>query len=415
MKLKRHTVSFAVLAVMSTFLNCADMEQEEWEPDTSKLIIGLSLPLTGPIGQFGRSMDASARLAASEINAAGGVNGQQIEMVVRDTKLNADVALEGIKELDALGVQCIIGAAASSMTTAVANGYTTEKGIPLISPSSTAPEITDLGNVWRTAQSDDYQGVELANFVAEESVTKAALIYVDSVYGQGLFNAFKETFEALGHSVVASVPYEEGKESGFSSEVTTLLEASPEGIIIIGFATDGANITRDLKAASPDDSIKYFGGEGLYSPEFLANADQSIAAVMKGTAPKADTESENTTTFNTNYKNIVGQDPTIYGSNAYDATYLCALAMAKGGANTAEAARNNLAAVSKDETDDKTELVVNVGQASEALTAIANGTAINYEGASGNVDFDDNGDVVTGVTRWQVTGSAGSLSYETVQ
>ncbi len=411
MSMKKQLPVFLIFAFGA--MSCADMTKDPYELDSDSLKFGVIASLTGSLATFGRSMFFGIELAAQEINDAGGVNGQKIELIRKDDKLNTGVATQSAHELVNEGVVGVIGSLASSMTLAVANNVTIAANIPLISGASTSPvisELVDNNTVWRTVTTDAFQGKFLAEKVKAAGASQASVIYVDNAYGKGLAARFDEVFTSLGGTVLAKVGYTEGKSKDFGTEVTQILNGLSTGdaVMIFGYEIDSAAITTEI-AAHTKPELTYWGCDGNYSPSFLKNANIHVARKMRGSAAQS-SSGTNYMHFVEGFEGEVQELPTQYTENVYDALYLMALAMAQAGTNTSQAIIDNLIDVSKDNGNDT---VINPGEFAKAVDLLHAGQAINYEGASGNVNFTAEGDVVANFTLWKVN-SDGS-GFETVE
>lgn len=405
--MKKQILSLLCIGLLSW--SCAEMDKDPYEIDSNSLRIGVITNFTGSLASFGRSIYFATQLAAQEINAAGGVNGQKLQLIPKDDKLDKAVAQEAAQELLDDGVVGIIGSLASSMTLAIAENVTIAAKIPLISSSSTSPKITDLnddGSVWRTISSDAFQGQFLAGKVWARGIKKASIIYVDNAYGQGLANRFDEVFTELGGTITAKAGYTEGKTKDFGTQVTQILQGLTDGdaVAIFGYETDSAAITTEIAAHSRPD-LSYWGCDGNYSLSFLKNANINVVRKMQGSTPQP-SSGETYTRFAKAFEDEVHEAPTQYTENAYDALYLMALAMIKAGNNTAQTILANLATVSTNDGDDTT---IDPATFIEARTVFEAGGDIDFRGASGEVDFTAAGDVSSNYLLWQVTADGSSF------
>ena len=194
---------------------------------TDPLKIGILVPFTGDLSDFGPAFFDAAKLAAQEINAAGGVFGQDIELVDADTGTVEATGVESANTLiDVEGVSAIVGAASSGVTLPIAESVTGPAGILMISPSSTSPALTlvaDNDFLFRSTISDAAQGVVLAELAIELGFTSVCTFFVNTAYGEGLSDQFKETFESLGGTVPAAVPHEQ-EQTTYVSELQTCVE-----------------------------------------------------------------------------------------------------------------------------------------------------------------------------------------------
>jgi len=413
----RHILAVLVLGMS---LGCATMDEDAVQPDPQATHLGLLYSLSGAYGGFGPSVQQATELAVEEINAAGGVNGKRLDLRVANDKMLRAAGLIGARGLVDEGVVGIVGGSSSSVTLGAAEEVTIPAGIPLVSPSATSPALSDLqdqATVWRTIPSDAFQGVILADQILAKGILDIGVIFDDNAYGSGLANAFRTRFLAMGGTVKSYVSYPDGKVIGFSDEVTALFaQGVPSGVLIVGYLGDSANITRDIQQSAPSPSPMLFGVDANYAPSFLANAAATLVEGMQGTAPSPPASAPNYMAFRDRFLQKTGKLPLLYSESAYDAVYLMALAMAAGGANTKEAIVANLGPVSRP-SGQPGDVLVRPGEFAQGLAALQAGHPVNYEGASGAIDFDANGDVTSGTYIWWkvVRGTDGQLGYQTME
>ncbi len=406
----------ALLAIAS---GCARMDQDAMPADPHTVKLGLLVAQSGAYG-FDQSVALAARLAIDEINQAGGVNGRRLEPRIGNDMSISAAGVIGAQAMVDEGVVGIVGCSSSSVTMEVARQVTIPKGIPLVSPSSTSPSLTtmsDGGTVFRTVPSDAFQGVILAEQMFGQGLKQVGVIFNDNAYGSGLALAFRTRFEALGGRIAGYVPYPDGKAIGFSGEVTSLFALGvPQGVVIIGYLADSANITWDIQQADPMPRPRLFGVDANFDPSFLSNASTLLVEGMEGTAPSPPSPSTDYDRFAQELLTRTGVAPQLYAATAYDAIYLMALAMIEGKANTSLAIRTNLRSVSRP-SGLPADVLIRPGEFAKAVTALQAGQRVNYEGASGSVDLDLNGDVTSGAYQWWrvVRGPDGRLRYETQQ
>ncbi len=191
---------------------------------TDPLKIGILVPFTGDLSDFGAAFFDAARLAAQEINAAGGVFGQDIVLVDADTGTVEATGIESANTLiDVEGVSAIVGAASSGVTLPIAESVTGPAGILQISPSSTSPALTSVADndfLFRSTISDAAQGVVLAELAIDLGFTSVCTFFINTAYGEGLSDQFKETFAALRGTVPSAVPHE-SEQTTYVSELQT--------------------------------------------------------------------------------------------------------------------------------------------------------------------------------------------------
>lgn len=404
-------LSACILGLLLSSCQTRSMTESSDTIPPNALRIGLLAPLSGPLAGFGRGVEIAARFAAQEINAKGGVEGRPIALIVADGGCSGSVSPGAARYLLSQGVVAIVGEGCSGATIAAAQQVCVPAGIPMVSPSSTSPRITTLlgptGLVFRTAPSDAFQGVILANKIKGASINTTSVLFVDNAYGRGLAEAFQSAYLGLGGTVNAFVPYTDGKSIGFTAEVNALFAGGvPQGVLLVTYETDGSNVTRDLKLRNPSPAPAYFGVDGNFGSTFLSNSEPTIIAGMRGTVPVPATTDPNYVTFAANYKAATRdhEAPGTYGENAYDAVYLVAYAAVAGGP-TPSGIASRIRAMSR--ADGGSPVVINVNQWTQGVAAIKAGSDIDYQGASGKIDLDANGDPTSGTYAWwRVSGGA---------
>ncbi|MCU0987766.1 MAG: ABC transporter substrate-binding protein, partial [Acetobacteraceae bacterium] len=208
--------------------------------------IGVILSATGGLAAFVPPIRAGIALAFEEINAAGGVlNGRRLQMLEADDQTNPQAGIAAATRLvQAENVAAIIGPMASGITIAVANAVTVPAGVPIVSPSATAPavsQINDNDTVFRTAVPDGLQGQVLARLVREAGIERVAIMAINNDYGRGLSGSFTANFQARGGTVAGSQNYEENRPS-YRAELQTLARTgNPQALLLIGYPASGGN------------------------------------------------------------------------------------------------------------------------------------------------------------------------------
>lgn len=369
-----------------------------------KTTIGSVMSLTGSLGALGQEIAKGAQLAIADLNAAGGVNGCQLELSLLDDQTNPSVGVDAARKLvDVQQVPAIVGALSSGVSAAVLSSVTAQSNIVLISPSSTSPTFTELaqqgktnGYWFRTAPSDALQGVAMAKLATDAGLKKVAVLYLNNAYGQGLSKEFVSAFEKLGGSITQNVVYNPSQPS-YRSEVNKAANPKPDALFLVGYPGDGTTIAREWIAAGGPQ--KFLLPDGLQSQDFANDVGGKYLMDVHGTAAGS-VETPSLEFFRKEYQAKYGALPAQpYITNAYDATVLIGLAMASAKANDAKAIRDHLRKV----TDPQGEKVLaGVDSLKKALALLSQGKAIQYIGASGPLQFDANGDIDAPMVVWNV-------------
>lgn len=337
--------------------------------------------------------EQAARMAIAEINAAGGVNGRPLALrVAYDNNGDPATGVASAQRLEASGIVALIGANSSRVTIPVAEQVTIPAGLALISPGSTSPLITTLADndtVYRIPPSDALQGRLLAELVRDEGRAQVAIFAQDDAYGQGLSEAFKTRFLELGGSIQAEATFPAGRTSGFSTQINTLYASgTPTALMLFTLVEPTSNLLREIVTAKGSLPPLY-GVDGNMSLITIRNSPSQIEG-MRGTTPGAPLDSAGNQRFRQAFINATGIVPEPNTGNSYDAVYLIALAMAQAGSNDRAAVVAQLRAMSR--PDGPSPVTVLPGDFAAGLAAIRNGADIDYQGASGPIDFDAQGD-----------------------
>lgn len=363
------------------------------------LEVGALMPMTGDLQAYGESSMSGIELAAEEINAAGGVRGQDMAIRVGDTQTRPQSGTDAAQRLISIeGVEGIVGALSSGVTIPVAQSVTSEEGVPQISPASTSPVITGLADndyLFRTVPSDAFQGRALAEIVQGKGFDSVSALYINNDYGEGLAESFREAFENAGGTVAASLAYEPGNAS-YRGELSRAAGGGAEALVLIGYPENGITILR--QALEGGHFQEFVFTDGMKAPEIIDAIGAQYLNGSSGTAAQAQTDTEAATNFRTAYKEAYGEvPPKPYIDTAYDAVYLLALAAEKAEDTGGEAVRDQLRAVANPPGE-----VVLPGEWERARELIADGQEVNYQGASGAVDFDGDGDVGGTFAHWVI-------------
>ena len=375
-------------------------QQDEPDAASDPLKIAFLADYSGAIAEFGPAIETGVRLAVKHLNDAGGVFGQDVQVVTGDTGLDSTRAVEEARRLiEVEGAHAIVGPLASGITLAVAESVTGPANIPTISPSATSPQITladDNGFLFRSTVSDAAQGPVLAQLAADEGYSNVSVLYVDNAYGQGLADAFLEAWG--GESV--SVAYAEGQTS-YLAELQNVAGANGEVLIAVGYPTEAQVYIREALENGIFDTFLFV--DGTKSQDLIDAIGQGFLNGMKGTAPSSGPESDSLRNFNAAYTAEYGELPSIpFVREAYDAAVAIGLAAASAGSTDGVLLRDHLRAVAAPDG-----AVISAGAEGVAagLRALANGESVNYEGAATTVDWNAAGDVTTGfIGVWQFAG-----------
>jgi len=348
------------------------------------LMQGVLLPTTGDLADLGGPIRDGAILPQTVLE---GETDFELDFQVEDTQTDPNAAQSAAQSLRAGGYPAVTGAASSEVTIAVAENVFIPSGMVGCSPASTSPAITDLednGLIYRTPPTDALQGEVLAQVATERlDATTAATMYVNNSYGQLLSESFVSAFEALDGTVNNQVSFQKARSS-YSSRLESAFADDPGVVVVIGYPESGTQLFRDFYSNfSGDTPILVTDGMRSSSlPSDIGNPMENVT----GTAPLAAGPGRDF--FDEQYQNEYGEEPGVFTSQAFDATAVCLLANAAAGENNGAAIAEQMQAVANPGGEEVTPSTL-----AEGLEMAANGTEIQYRGASSAVDFDENGDL----------------------
>ena len=347
------------------------------------LALGTLLPQTGSLAFLGPPEFAGVNLAVEEINAAGGVLGEQVTITHTDSgDTSTDIASQSVDRLLGEGVDAIIGAASSGVTATVIDAVTQSDTV-MFSPANTSPDFTDYpdnGLYFRTAPSDVLQGRVMGDLVISDGYANIGIMALQDPYGEGLAENVQISVEEGGGTIAGEPIIYDPNAANYTTEVTDMASRNPDAIVLIGFAETLTMIPELInQGIGPQDVPLYFVDGNLSN-----YGDQLPAGTLdgnKGTLPGAETTSD----FQTWMLEIDSALADFsYGPESYDATILIALAAVAAEDDGGPSIASRLVDISKEGEKCTT--------FEECVGLLEDGEDIDYDGASGPIEFSDVGD-----------------------
>jgi branched-chain amino acid transport system substrate-binding protein len=362
-----------------------DDDMEESEP----IRVGVAIPFSGDLNDFGTPMMNGLRLAQEDINAAGGPLGREIELNDEDTNTDATQGVNAASKLvETDGVPYLIGAVSSGVTISIAESVTIPNGVLHNTPASSSPAISTLEDddlVFRTRTNDRFVAKVMARIITDEGADSAAVIYINNDFGLALADTFDSAFEG---TTTTKVAYESG-ESSYQSILSEAFADDPEFVAFAGYPETGTTILTQWNEGG-------FGGNwvlhtSLLSDEVIDGVGAEVMSGMFGVRTEPPT-GEATETFVSDYESEFPDaqvfDP--YSWNSYDSLVSWALAVEKAGTTDPAQVKEELRGISNPPGE-----AVGYGEFEAGASMLGEGTDIDYAGPSGNVNYDENGDVAS--------------------
>jgi len=346
--MKRNYLVALTCAFALAFLGCPPKTESTGtstaDAGGGEILVGEYGSLTGSEATFGQSTHNAIMLAVDEINAGGGVNNRKIRVLTEDDQSKAEEAANAVTKLISQNnVVAVLGEVASSNSLAAAPICQSNK-VPMISPSSTNPSVTQKGDyIFRMCFLDDYQGQSMARYLYNTVGTRKVAVLIDnkSDYSTGLAKFFSDAFAGLGGKIVATQSYAKG-DSDFRSQLTAIKTANPDLIYVPGYYNDIGQIaiqTRDLGMNMP-----LAGGDGWESPKLIEIGGKALEGCFYSNHYFPGDPNPTVRDFVEKYRQRYSATPDALAALAYDTARVLADAMKRAGKTDGPALREAIGA-----------------------------------------------------------------------
>ncbi len=377
------------------------------------LKIGVLLPRIQDPNWLGYNLSQAARLAVEKVNECGGVNEQPVKLIFADTKANPLVGMQAMNKLVEIDkVAGVVGAFTSSVSDRAVSIAASNR-VMLISPASASPVFTErvredhaFAGYWaRTVSPDTLKAQQVAKLALEKGFDQIATVAINNDYGTGFEQELINAFTNQGGIVTnKDEPIHYDPTNGdLDKQAMTAFEGNSDAVIIVGDLETGSLLLKSAYEHGSNKQIIFIPTDSLYSQAFPQEMDKdnnnkSIITGVLGLIPGAN--SPDLQEFTSFWNKQTGEDVTPFIPQTWDATMLLMLAAEAAKENTGQGIKNHLTAIATpgENLDDKPE----VRDVCQGIELLRDGQTINYQGVSGNVDLDSNGDVVGSYDVWTV-------------
>lgn len=325
--MRKLTKAVSIAAAVAMTATC--FSTTAFADDTFK--IGGIGPITGGAAVYGQAVMNASQMAVDEINAAGGINGYQIEFNFQDDEHDAEKSVNAYNTLKDWGMQMLLGTVTSTPCTAV-EGEAVNDNMFLLTPSGSAVESISGDNAFRVCFSDPNQGTASAKYIGENKLAeKVAVIYNSSdVYSSGIYNTFATEAANQPFEIVSAEAFTEDSKTDFSVQLQKAKDAGADMVFLPIYYTEASLIL--TQAAAMDYAPKFFGCDGLDGLLSVEGFDKSLAeGVMLLTPFAADAQDDKTKAFVSAYEEKYGDTPNQFAADAYDGMYIIKTAAEKAG------------------------------------------------------------------------------------
>jgi branched-chain amino acid transport system substrate-binding protein len=337
--MKRTYVSAVLAFAIIAYTSCSRTTEE-----SNEIVVGEYGSLTGTTATFGISTKNGIDMAIDETNQAGGLLGKQVRVIVEDDQGRPEEAQTVVTKLITRDrVVAVLGEVASSRTLAAAP-VAQQNGIPMISPSSTNPRVTEVGNyIFRVCFIDPFQGFVMAKFATETlKLTDVAVLRdIKNDYSVGLADVFVENIRQMGGTVVSDQSYSEG-DTDFSAQLTSIKARNPQAIFVPGYYTEVGLIARQAKSLGI--TVPLLGGDGWDSPRLWDIGGEALNGSYYSNHSSMDDPNPAIQKFVADYRARFGEAPDALAALGYDSAMILFDAIRRANSTEPVAIRDALAA-----------------------------------------------------------------------
>ena len=331
-------ISVMLVAAMAVtaLTGCGSNSSSSSKKDADKYYIGGIGPTTGATAIYGTAVKNGAQIAVDEINAAGGINGKQIEYRFEDDQNDAEKAVNAYNTLKDWGMQMLVGTTTTAPCIAV-DGKTASDNVFQITPSASSPSVLSSGNgnVFQVCFTDPNQGVASAQYIAENKLaTKIGIIYDSSdVYSSGIEEKFEAEAKTQGLNIVSKAAFTADSKTDFGTQLQKAKDAGADLLFLPIYYQEASIILKqaDTMGYKP----KFFGVDGMDGILTVENFDTKLAEdVMLLTPFAADAKDKTVQNFVKTYKEKYKDTPNQFAADSYDAVYALKAAIEESKATT---------------------------------------------------------------------------------
>ena len=352
--------------------------------DSGPYTIGMVNSLTGSLSAFGQRNQRGKDLALADVNEVG-IGGRDLEIIVEDSESQSQAGVSAAQKLvNQDGVPFLIGAVGSGVSLAIYESVIQGTDVVQLSQNSTSPDLTDFPGLLRMSPTGSTQSTALANIIGEDGYDSIAMAWVNNDYGQGLAETFREEWDG---DIAYDEPHDQG-QSSYSSTVSGMANSGADAWLFITYQPEFTSMAQE--AYSNGYEAQFYGADSVQGSDVLGNTPEGSLDGMKIVVPSAAIDQDNYQAFAEEFESEYGEAPTSWSAFAYDCVVTAALSIATADEFTGAALQETVRDVTRPEGEE----VFTFAEAMDVLGDDGSATDIDYQGVSGPIDFDENGDPV---------------------
>jgi branched-chain amino acid transport system substrate-binding protein len=346
--------------------------------------IGMVNSLTGSLSAFGQRNERGMELALADVNETT-INGRELNIIVEDSESKAQSGVSAAQKLvNQDGVPFVIGAVGSGVSLSIYESVIQGTDVVQLSQNSTSPDLTNFPGLLRMSPTGSTQSTALSNIIAEDGYDSVAMAWVNNDYGQGLAETFRNEWDG---EIAYDQPHDQG-QSSYSSTVSGMANSGADAWLFITYQPEFTAMAQE--AYSNGYEAQFYGADSVQGSDVLDNTPEGSLNGMKIVVPSAAVSQENYQNFASEFESAYGDSPTSWSAFAYDCVVTAALSIATADEFTGAALQETVRDVTRPEGEE----VFTFAEAMEVLGEDGSPSDIDYQGVSGPIDFDENGDPV---------------------
>ena len=340
--MKKFLSMFMAAVMMLSLVACGEKTEapaEGGEAAAETLQIGGIGPLTGGYANYGLSVKQGAEIAVAEINANGGINGQQVELSFQDSQGDPESAVNAYGKLMDWGMDVSLGGTFSGETASVVAAAAADDVLVLTPSGSADAAIEGNDKAFRVCFYDSYQGEAAAAYIQDNALATEVGVFYESDYDYsvGLYNSFKTKCEEIGLTIAETQTFTTTTNTDFSTQIDALVASGVKVVFMPIYAEEASTFLTQAKGKFGSD-VYFFGADGLDGILGKVEQDVTIANnVLMLTPFAADAEDELVKNFVSAYEQAYSATPDQFAADGYDAVYVIKAAVEKAGTTSGEA------------------------------------------------------------------------------
>jgi len=383
---RRTLLKLAGAAGITGLAGCSTTDQAGGESGSpgGAYEIGMVDASTGSLSAFGERNQRGKDLALSAVNDVG-IGDRELNIIVEDSGSENQGGISAAQKLvNQDGVPFLIGAVGSGVSLAIYESVIQDTDVVQLSQNSTGLGLTDFPGLLRMSPTGRTQAVALADIIADDDYDEVAMTYVNNNYGQSLADAFEEAWDG---SLAYNNSHDQDQQS-YSGVISEMNGSGADAWLFITYQAEFATMVNEIYSNGYEAML--YGADSVSGDNVISNTPEGSMEGMKIVVPSAPVEEDNYQEFAATFEDEYGESPTSWSAYAYDCVINAALAIQAAEEFTGSA----LADVVRDVSGPEGEEVTTFEEASQILADGGGPSDVNYQGVSGPIDFDENGDPV---------------------